>query len=99
MAKRGRTKGETSKKILIKDELIAPYVISVDQGGYILHKEDDITNQRYFTSLPLAIKSILKRKLLPITDETQYTIKQYIEAMTEVKNEMAKLLEPEYHRV
>ena len=96
---RGRTKGDKSKTVLIKDELIAPYVISVDAGGYILHKENDITNQSYFTSLPLVLKSLLKRKLLPINDQTQYTIKQYIEAMTEVKNELAKLLEPEYHQI
>lgn len=96
---RGRTKGDKSKTVLIKDDLIAPYVISVDAGGYILHKENDITNQRYFTTLHLALKAILKRKLIPIDAKTQYTISEYIKAMSQLRDELSKLMDPSYHNI
>ena len=101
MAKqRGRVKGETSKNILIKDELIAPYVISVDGSNtFIVHKEDDNSSQLYYASLPLALKAIVKRKCIPHNAQTTYTINEYVKGMMELNKQLAALLDPQWHQI
>ena len=99
MAGKGRPKGQQSKSCLIKDELIAPYEIHVDKYNYILVNGKTTQTEGYYTSLTLAVKSILKKRYVPEGGEDNvYTLKEYINAMQQLQEGMAELLIPAHHK-
>ena len=63
MGKRGRPKGGTSKTCLIRDTLIEPYEIHVDNAGrqFILYDTTNNQNVGYYTKLTNALKAIMSK--------------------------------------
>jgi len=89
---RGRKAGTSSKKCLIKDDLIHPYEIHIDEGSHtylLVHSETQL-NEAYYTTLAHCLKGILKRKLVPA--DKVYTLRQYQQEMLIMEQEMKKLL-------
>jgi len=100
MAGKGRPKGQQSKSCLIKDDRIAPYEVHVDKYNYILVNGDTTQTEGYYTQLTYALKAVLKKKYVPQGgDSNQYTIKEYIDAMQLLTDEMAELLIPSHHKI
>ena len=100
MASKGRPKGQQSKSCLIKDDKIAPYEVHVDKYNYILVNGETGQTEGYYTNLSYAIKAVLKQKYVPQGgDGNQYTIKEYINAMQLLTDEMAELLIPSHHKI
>lgn len=101
MAKhKGRPKGSTTKKCLIKDPLIAPYEVHVDETNhqYILYNTVSQKNDGYYIKLPLLLKAIMKTKYVPTGgDNNIYTLREYIKGMSQIRDELVALLEPSYH--
>ena len=99
MGQRGRPKGGTSKTCLIKDKLIEPFEIHVDNAGrqFILVDTTNKQNVGYYTKLTSALKAIMETKYVPIGgDGNVYTLREYIKAMTQVRAGILRLMKPPY---
>tara|TARA_R110000796_G_scaffold171054_1_gene288011 strand:- start:2 stop:328 length:327 start_codon:yes stop_codon:yes gene_type:complete len=100
MAGKGRPKGQQSKSCLIKDDKIAPFEIHVDKYNYILINGKTGQTEGYYTKLTYCLRAILKMKYIPQGGDGQtYTIKEYIDAMQKLQDEMAELLVPAHHTI
>jgi hypothetical protein len=90
--KRGRKLGVSSKKCLVRDELLHPYEIHIDESSHTYLLVDSVTglNVAYYTTLPHVLKGILRHKLVP--KEKVYTLKQYQEEMEMLNDRMMELL-------
>ena len=99
MGKRGRPRGGTSKSCLIKDKLIEPYEIHVDNANrqFILVDTTNKNNVGYYTKLTYALKAIMETKYVPTGgDNNVYTLREYIKAMSKMRNEIAALFRSPY---
>ena len=100
MAKKGRPKGQQSKHCLIKDDIIKPFEVHVDKYNYILVHSKTQKVEGYYTKLTYVLKAVLQSKYVPKGGSGKtYTIKEYIEAMQLLQNEMAELLIPAHHKI
>jgi hypothetical protein len=102
MSRKGRPAGSTSRYCLIKDELILPYEIHIDEStqSYLKVVAGSQNTVGYYTSLPHLLKSILREKHIPQgKDKKEYTLSEYVEAMNKLANAMAKILVPPHHRI
>lgn len=102
MAKKGRPSGSTSRYCLIKDDLILPYEIHIDESTHTYLKVVAETQKTvgYYASFPHLLRSILKEKHVPQGKSGQvYTLEEYVEAMNKLTNAMAKILVPPHHRL
>ncbi len=99
MGKRGRPKGGTNKSCLIKDPLLEPYEIHIDGGNrqYILYDTSNKNNIGYYTGLSNVIKAIMQTKYVPTGgNDNVYTLREYIKAMSKMRNEIAALFRSPY---
>ena len=97
MASKGRPAGSTTRTCLIKDELILPYEIHVDEttSTYLKVVAETQSTSGYYASLPHLIRSIAREKHVPRgANGKVYNLKEYINAMEKMTNEMNELLCP-----
>lgn len=100
MAGKGRPKGQVSKSCLIKDDVIAPFEVHVDKYNYILVNGKTDQVEGYYTKLSYCLRAVLRTKYVPKNgDGKTFTIKQYIESMQLLQEEMAELLIPAHHKI
>ena len=100
MAKKGRPKGQQSKRCLIKDDVIKPFEVHVDKYNYILVNGKTDQVEGCYTKLSYCLRAILRTKYVPQDGSGKtYTIKGYIEAMQLLQDEMAELLIPAHHKI
>ena len=102
MASKGRPSGSTTRTCLIKDNMILPYEIHVDEttGTYLKVVAETQSTSGYYHSLPHLIRSILKEKHVPTGKSGKiYTLKEYMTAMSVLAEEMKSLLIPNHHKV
>jgi hypothetical protein len=88
MARGRKTGSKNIPSATIKDDLLVPYWIRLEDNSYIVYKEGTIHPRGYFTSLPYALKHIIQAKLSESTYKESYTVQSYIESF---KNEIHKL--------
>jgi len=86
---RGRQKGQTKRMSKIKDPVIAPYEIWVEEDQYVLVDTAKDKPTGYFSHLSSAIHKISRLGLANQKDE--YTLTGFIESYNNIKN---KLIEP-----
>ena len=99
MGKRGRPRGGTSKTCLIRDKLIEPFEIHVDNAGrqFILVDTTNKSNVGYYTKLTSALKAIMETKYVPTGGNNNiYTLREYIKAMSQVRDDIVALMESPY---
>tara|TARA_Y100000034_G_C6750219_1_gene333405 strand:+ start:43 stop:354 length:312 start_codon:yes stop_codon:yes gene_type:complete len=99
MGKRGRPRGGTSKSCLIRDKLIEPYEIHVDNANrqFILVDTTNKSNVGYYTKLTNALKAIMETKYVPTGgDGNVYTLREYIKAMSQVRDGILALMKTPY---
>jgi hypothetical protein len=97
MASKGRPSGSTTRTCLIKDKLIAPYEIHIDEttGTYLKVVAETQSTSGYYASLPHLIRSIAREKHIPRgSNGKTYTLKEYLGAMDKMTREMNELLHP-----
>ena len=100
MAKKGRPKGQQSKQCLIKDDVIKPFEVHVDKYNYILVNSKTKKVEGYYITLTYCLRAVLKTKYVPKDGNGKtFTIKEYIEAMQLLQDEMAELLIPAHHKI
>ena len=97
MASKGRPAGSTTRTCLIKDELILPYEIHIDEttSTYLKVVAETQSTSGYYASLPHLIRSIAREKHVPRGNNGKtYTLKEYLGAMEKMTEEMNSLLFP-----
>ena len=83
---RGRQKGQTKRMSIIKDPVIAPYEIQVEEDQYVLIDTEKNKPLGYHSSLDTAIKRVSRMSLANAKEE--YTLAGFIESYNNIKNEL-----------
>jgi len=86
---RGRQKGQTKRMSKIKDPIIAPYEIQVEEDQFVLIDTSKDKPLGYYSDLASAIKKISRLGLA--NQKEDYTLAGFIESFNNIKN---KLTEP-----
>ena len=95
MARKGRPAGPTSRYCLVKDTVIAPYEIHIDESTSTFLKviSESQKTVGYYASFPHLLRSILREKHVPQGKNGKvYELKEYIAAMNKLTEEMKELL-------
>jgi len=83
---RGRQKGQTKRMSKIKDPVIAPYEIWVEEDQYVLVDTDKDKPIGYFSHLSSAIGKISRVGLA--NQKEEYTLAGFIESFNNIKNKL-----------
>ena len=85
---RGRQKGQTKRMSKIKDPIIAPYEIQVEEDQYVLIDTEKDKPLGYYSDLENAIKKISRLGLA--NQKEDYTLAGFIESFNNIKNKLIK---------
>ena len=83
---RGRQKGQTKRMSMIKDPIIAPYEIQVEEDQYVLIDTEKDKPLGYYSDLTNAIQKISRMSLANAKEE--YTLAGFIESFNNIKNKL-----------
>tara|TARA_R110000744_G_scaffold201760_1_gene320805 strand:- start:117 stop:392 length:276 start_codon:yes stop_codon:yes gene_type:complete len=86
---RGRQKGQTKRMSMIKDPIIAPYEIQVEEDQFVLVDTEKDKPLGYYSELGNAIKRVSRMSLANRKED--YTLAGFIESFNNIQN---KLTEP-----
>ena len=85
---RGRQKGQTKRMSVIKDPIIAPYEIQVEEDQYVLVDTEKDKPLGYYSDITNAIQKISRMSLANAKEE--YTLAGFIESFNNIKNKLTK---------
>jgi len=85
---RGRQKGQTKRMSMIKDPIIAPYEIQVEEDQYVLVDTEKDKPLGYYSNLEGAIKRVSRMSLANAKED--YTLAGFIESFNNIKNKLTK---------
>ena len=85
---RGRQKGQTKRMSIIKDPIISPYEIQVEEDQYVLIDTEKDKPLGYYTDLANAIQRVSRMSLANAKEE--YTLAGFIESYNNIKNKLTK---------
>ena len=85
---RGRQKGQTKRMSKIKDPIIAPYEIQVEEDQFVLIDTDKDKPLGYYSDLENAIKKISRLGLA--NQKEDYTLTGFIESYNNIKDKLIK---------
>ncbi len=74
--KRGRKKG-TTERPTIKDPLLSPFYIQIEESSFTVLKENDPVAYGYYVSLAVALERIVKFKMA-LGTEKNFSLSEYI---------------------
>tara|TARA_Y100001963_G_scaffold148160_1_gene225579 strand:- start:375 stop:647 length:273 start_codon:yes stop_codon:yes gene_type:complete len=83
---RGRQKGQTKRMSIIKDPIISPYEIQVEEDQYVLIDTEKEKPLGYYSDLTNAIQKISRLGLANAKEE--YTLAGFIESFNNIKNKL-----------
>ena len=85
---RGRQKGQTKRMSVIKDPVIAPYEIQVEDDQFVLIDTEKGKPLGYYSDLEHAILRVSRMSLANAKEE--YTLAGFIESFNNIKNKLTK---------
>jgi len=85
---RGRQKGQTKRMSIIKDPVIAPYEIQVEEDQYVLVDTEKDKPLGYYSDLESAIKRVSRMSLA--NQKEDYTLAGFVESFNNIKNQLVK---------
>ena len=85
---RGRQKGQTKRVCKIKDKVIAPYEIWMDEDQFTLLNTDNNKTLGYFGTLEQAISKVSRLSLANAKED--YTLTGFIESYNNIKNQLTQ---------
>ena len=83
---KGRQKGQTKRMSIIKDPVIAPYEIQVEEDQYVLIDTKKDKPLGYYSDLEHAIQKISRMSLA--NQKEEYTLAGFIESFNNIKNKL-----------
>lgn len=87
-AKRGKKTGHVKSQVTIKDEMMTPYYLSMDENQYTLMVEGSTLPLGYYASFERALKRIARYKTLESLTQQSVDLNTF---MSEYKNITEKL--------
>ena len=85
---RGRQKGQTKRMSIIKDPVITPYEIQVEEDQFVLIDTEKNKPLGYFSSLETAITRVSRMSLANAKED--YTLAGFIESYNNIKEQITK---------
>ena len=85
---RGRQKDQTKRMSKIKDSIIAPYEIWIEEDQFVLVDTEKNKPLGYYSELVGAIKKISRLGLA--NQKADYTLAGFIESYNNIKNQLTK---------
>ena len=85
---RGRQKGQTKRMSMIKDPVIDPYEIQVEEDQYVLVDTEKDKPLGYYSNLEQVIKKVSRMSLA--NQKEDYTLAGFIESFNNIKNQLTK---------
>ena len=85
---RGRQKGQTKRMSKIKDSIIAPYEIWIEEDQFVLINTIKNKPLGYYSELSNAINKISRLGLA--NQKEEYTLAGFIESYNNIKNQLTK---------
>ena len=85
---RGRQKGQTKRMSKIKDPVIAPYEIQVEEDQYVLIDTEKDKPLGYYSDLKNAIQKISRLGLA--NQKEDYTLAGFIESFNNIKEQLTQ---------
>ena len=85
---RGRQKGQTKRMSIIRDPLITPYEIQVEEDQYVLVDTEKDKPLGYYSILEAAIKRVTRMSLA--NQKADYTLKEFVESFNIIQNKLTK---------
>ena len=85
---RGRQKGQTKRMSIIKDPIISPYEIQVEEDQYVLIDTEKEKPLGYYSNLSNAVQKI--SRLGFANQKEEYTLAGFIESFNNIKNKLTK---------
>ena len=85
---RGRQKGQTKRMSVIKDPIITPYEIQVEEDQYVLIDTTKNKPLGYFSNLETAITRVSRMSLANAKED--YTLAGFIESYNNIKEQITK---------
>ena len=85
---RGRQKGQTKRMSIIKDPVIAPYEIQVEEDQYVLIDTEKNKPLGYFSNLETVITRVSRMSLANAKED--YTLAGFIESYNNIKEQITK---------
>ena len=90
MAQKGEKAKETS--FIIEDELLAPWIIKVNQDEYAFYKKGKEHEVSHYSNFENVIKEIAKLKTVEKLTGSQVKLLEYIEKYREIAKEITNKL-------
>ena len=85
---RGRQKGQTKRMSMIKDPIIAPYEIQVEEDQYVLIDTSKDKPLGYYSDLSYAVQKISRLSLA--NQKEEFTLTGFIESFNNIKTQLTK---------
>ena len=85
---RGRQKGQTKRMSIIKDPIIAPYEIQVEEEQYVLIDTSKDKPLGYYSDLTHVIDKVSRMNLANAKEK--YTLMGFVESFNNIKNQLTK---------
>ena len=83
---RGRQKGQTKRMSVIKDPIMAPYEIQVEEDQFVLIDTEKEKPLGYYSDITNAIQKISRLGLA--NQKEEYTLAGFIESFNNIKNKL-----------
>jgi len=85
---KGRKKGQTKRQSKIKDELLYPYEIWMDEDQYTLMDVEKAKPMGFYTNMAALINKMIKLNIA--NKKETYTLVGFLESYNNVKEELLK---------
>ena len=87
---RGKKVGHVKPQVTIKDEMITPYYVSMDENQFTIQQEGSTLPLGYYSTLEGAIKRIAKYKLVENLNQSTVDLTDFLKAydnvLTQINN-------------
>lgn len=88
---RGKQKGHQKTMTTIKDEVLAPYYITLDESQYTLMSEGSTLPIGYFSSLRGAMSRMARLLTVNELDQKAVSISEYLDTYETIMNKVTKV--------
>lgn len=85
---RGKKVGHVKAQVTIKDDMITPYYVSMDENQFTIQMENSTLPLGYYSTLEGAIKRIAKYKLVENLNQSTVDLTDFLKAYDNVLNQI-----------
>ena len=85
---RGRQKGQTKRMSKIKDSIIAPYEIWIEEDQFVLVDTEKNKPLGYYSDLAHALDKVSRMNLA--NQKEDFTLKEFVKSFNTIQNKLTK---------